>query len=75
MFTGINKCLDVINDGINSKNVELRTCGNYPGQYWTFKNNKLTNNFTGTDKCIDVIDGKKLELRDCNNILGQKWFI
>ena len=36
---------------------------------------KLTNMFTGINKCLDVIDGIKLELRDCDNIPGQKWFI
>jgi hypothetical protein len=76
-FTGIDKCLDVINDGQNSKNVELRPCDNYSGQYWTFENNKLTNNFTGIDKCLDVInDGqnsKNVELRPCDNYSGQYW--
>jgi hypothetical protein len=44
-----------------------------------FNNSKLTNNFTGIDKCIDVINDvqntKNIELRPCNNYSGQKWLI
>lgn len=35
MFTEENKCLDIVNDGVNNKLV-MADCGNYSGQFWQF---------------------------------------
>ncbi|MCF2149586.1 hypothetical protein IQ276_024770 [Desmonostoc muscorum LEGE 12446] len=33
-FTGKNKCLDIINDGVNNQTI-MADCGNYSGQFWS----------------------------------------
>ena len=33
-FTGLEKCLDIINDGWNNKPI-MAACGNFSGQNWS----------------------------------------
>ena len=37
MFTGSNKCLDIINDSQDNKPI-MANCGNYSGQFWQIPN-------------------------------------
>ncbi len=84
MFTGTNKCLDIINDGRNDR-VTMADCGNFSGQAWKIlatNNNpgysRLQTMFTGTNKCLDIInDGQnnKLTMADCGDFSGQYWKI
>lgn len=37
-YTGEDKCLDIVNDG--SRRVQLSSCGDYSGQYWTLLNRR-----------------------------------
>ena len=58
-FTGPEKCLDIINDGLNNTPI-MATCGNFSGQAWTILPAgtrgyyKLRTEFTGPDKCLDI---------------------
>ena len=36
MFTGQNKCLDIVNDGKNNR-LQMADCGNYSGQFWSIR--------------------------------------
>ncbi|WP_219892128.1 RICIN domain-containing protein [Chamaesiphon polymorphus] len=82
LFTGRDKCLDIINDGRNNR-VTMATCGNFSGQQWTLSPSRtssdtyrLTTQFTGTDKCLDIInDGRnnRLTMATCGNFSGQLW--
>ncbi|AUB38041.1 Ricin B, lectin domain [Nostoc flagelliforme CCNUN1] len=80
-FTGSNKCLDIINDGINNKPV-MAECGNFSGQLWSIETAgspgyyRLRTQFTGADKCLDIInDGinNKPVIAKCGNFSGQLW--
>ena len=82
LFSGKDKCLDIINDGTNNKLI-MSQCGNYSGQQWyNAKGNlkssyKLQNTFSGKDKCLDIInDGanNKLIMSQCGNYSGQQWY-
>ena len=62
----------------------MANCGNFSGQNWTDEqiNNsnyyKLRNDFSGKNKCLDIInDGKndKLIMANCANVTGQQWLI
>jgi hypothetical protein len=82
LFTGRDKCLDIINDGKNDR-VTMAACGNFSGQAWTLSPSqtnsdtyRLTTQFTGTNKCLDIInDGRndRLTMADCGNFSGQLW--
>jgi hypothetical protein len=80
-FTGSEKCLDIVNDGINNR-LTMATCGVYTGQMWWAENvaagqARLKNMFTGSDKCLDVInDGRdnRLRMAACGNHTGQMWW-
>ena len=83
VFTGPEKCLDIINDGANNTPI-MTWCGNYSGQAWTIAPAgprgfyKLRTQFTGPDKCLDIInDGQnnKLTMATCGNFTGQMWEI
>ena len=37
MFTGSDKCLDIINDANDNKPI-MAECGNYSGQFWQIPN-------------------------------------
>ena len=62
-FTGLEKCLDIINDGVNNTPI-MAWCGNYSGQAWTITASgvrgyyKLRTEFTGPTKCLDIISGR-----------------
>ncbi|WP_198954105.1 RICIN domain-containing protein [Moorena bouillonii] len=83
MFTGSDKCLDIINDANDNKPI-MADCGNYSGQYWqivaTNKSGyyRLKTLFTGSDKCLDIIndsnDNKPI-MANCGNYSGQFWQI
>ncbi|AFY96168.1 RICIN domain-containing protein [Chamaesiphon minutus] len=82
LFTGRDKCLDIINDGRNDR-VTMAECGNFTGQQWTLSPSRansdtyrLTTQFTGTNKCLDIInDGRnnRLTMATCGNFSGQFW--
>lgn len=78
-FTGIGKCLDIINDGSNNQ-LTMADCGNYTGQSWSVTkdgaNYRLQTLFTGDSKCLDIVnDGQNSELTmaPCGNYSGQLW--
>ena len=77
VFSGGNKCLDIINDGANNKPI-MAPCGDYKGQQWTMTPTKLgyvtfTNRLSGTNKCLDVL-GNSLLMANCNaNSMRQSW--
>ena len=81
LFTGSDKCLDIINDAQDNKPI-MDDCGNYSGQFWQIqKTNKsgyyrLKTLFTGSNKCLDIIndsqDNKPI-MADCGNYSGQFW--
>ncbi|MBD2516748.1 RICIN domain-containing protein [Nostoc sp. FACHB-973] len=82
-FTGSDKCLDIINDGLNNK-LTMAACGNFSGQLWSIKPSKykgyyyLRTQFTGKNKCLDIInDGvnNKTIMATCGNFSGQLWKI
>ncbi|MEH2105748.1 RICIN domain-containing protein, partial [Nostoc sp.] len=82
-FTGSNKCLDIINDGVNNKPV-MAQCGNFSGQLWSIQPTesrgyyRLQTQFTGSTKCLDIInDGvnNKPVMAKCGNFSGQLWSI
>ncbi|MGJ5632884.1 RICIN domain-containing protein [Nostoc sp. CALU 1950] len=82
-FTGLNKCLDIINDGENNKLI-MAKCGNFSGQFWSIQPTqsrgyyRLRTKFTGSNKCLDIInDGEnnKLIMAKCGNFSGQFWSI
>lgn len=81
-FTGVYKCLDIINDGRNNK-LTMADCGNYSGQNWISELTvdgyvRLRTEFTGEYKCLDIInDGQnnKLTMADCGNYTGQLWIL
>ena len=83
MFTGSDKCLDIINDAQDNKPI-MDDCGNYSGQFWQIqKTNKsgyyrLKTLFTGSNKCLDIINDSKDNkpiMADCGNYSGQFWQI
>jgi hypothetical protein len=75
-----NRCVDIINDGINNK-LTIEPCGNYTGQQWLIPDNNSSNfknNFSGMNNCLDIInDGinNKLIMNPCGNYSGQEWSI
>ncbi|QFS45129.1 RICIN domain-containing protein [Nostoc sphaeroides] len=80
-FTGPNKCLDIINDGVNNKPI-MAKCGNFSGQLWSIETAgspgyyRLRTQFTGADKCLDIInDGinNKPVMAKCGKFSGQLW--
>lgn len=83
MFTGTNKCLDIINDGLNNQPT-MADCGNYSGQYWQLKITpysdfgyfQLQSMFAGINKCLDIANdglGNRLIMTNCGNYSGQYW--
>ena len=79
MFSGKDKCLDIVNDGQNNKLI-MSPCGNFSGQQWSKINNKshytFKNNFSGSEKCLDIVnDGQKnkLIMSPCGISTGQQW--
>eukprot|EP00121_Abeoforma_whisleri_P000875 Awhi_evm1s776 len=83
MFTGDNKCLDIINDANDNKLI-MASCGGYSGQHWnieaTNRNGyyRLKTMFTGDNKCLDVINDasdNKVIMSTCGNYSGQFWKI
>lgn len=76
-FRGPDMCLD-INPPTNRP--ELRTCGNYSGQFWRVVDDgawvRLTTEFRGPGMCLDIDPTtNQPELRDCGNFTGQYWAI
>jgi Ricin-type beta-trefoil lectin domain len=84
LFTGKDKCLDIVNDGANNQ-LAMADCGNFSGQRWKIvpsKSNpgtyRLSTLFTGKDKCLDVVnDGtnNQLTMANCGKFTGQYWKI
>jgi hypothetical protein len=83
MFAGTNKCLDIINDGLNNQLI-MANCGNYSGQYWQFKITpysefgyfQFQSMFAGINKCLDIANdgfGNRLIMTNCGNYSGQYW--
>jgi hypothetical protein len=81
LFTGENKCLDVINDGSNR--ITMANCADFSGQIWSTiptqnpDSYKLKNEFT-RGKCLDIVnDGKNNRpiMATCGNFSGQFWKI
>jgi hypothetical protein len=82
LFTGKDKCLDVVNDGTNNQLI-MANCGKFTGQYWKVSSSKrhpdtyrLTNLFTGKDKCLDIVnDGNnnRITMAPCGDFSGQYW--
>ena len=82
MFTGANKCLDIVNDGRNDR-VTMADCGNFSGQYWKMATSdrhpgytRLQTMFIGANKCLDIVnDGRndRVTMADCGDFSGQYW--
>jgi len=78
-FTGIRKCLDIVNDG-RSNQLTMADCGRYSGQAWSIQQDgahyRLRTLFTGDRQCLDIVnDGEnnKLTMARCENVSGQLW--
>ena len=74
-FRGPRMCLD-INPPTNRP--ELRTCGNFTGQFWQVvpsgEGVRLTTAFRGPRMCLDIDpDSNQPELRSCGDFSGQSW--
>ncbi len=84
MFTGNNKCLDIINDAKDNKPI-MAKCGNFSGQFWKIEKAKnspgyyrLKTLFTGNRKCLDIINDARDNqpiMAKCGNFSGQLWKI
>jgi hypothetical protein len=83
IFTGTNKCLDIINDGRNNQLI-MADCGNFTGQLWSISPSqhsghyRLITTFTGRNQCLDIVndgDNNKLNMANCGDFSGQYWKI
>lgn len=79
---GVKQSLDVINDGVENVNLHMDDTGNYSGQYWRFDNwsaggqaypYRLSNNFTGLDKHLDVYSDTFVAHLAGGNLTGHHW--
>lgn len=79
LYLGDAFSLDVINDqGTDSRIVHLAATGAYTGQYWTLTawgdgSYRLSNDFTGLDKHLDVYNDTLQPMLDTGNHSGQHW--
>jgi hypothetical protein len=82
-FTGLAKCLDIVNDGYNNR-LAMATCGDYSGQKWTIEPDetagywRLQTEFTGPGKCLDIVNNganNQLTMATCGDYSGQRWTI
>jgi hypothetical protein len=77
--TGDSKSLDVLNDnGVNSITLQFATSGLFTGQFWRFDKwddgtYRLSNNFTGVDKHLDVYSNTLLPYLGTGDLSGQHW--
>jgi hypothetical protein len=76
---GDGKSLDVLNDnGVNSITVQFATTGYFTGQFWRFDRwddgtYRLSNNFTGVDKHLDVYSNTLQPYLGTGDLSGQHW--
>lgn len=81
-FSGVDMCLDVVNDGGNNQ-VHMASCANVSGQQWRMEQAgrgsglRLWNQFTGDNMCLDIVnDGSgRVQLAACGDYSGQYWHV
>jgi len=81
LYLGDGYSLDVYNDnGTSSRIVYLAATGDYSGQYWTLNTwadgtYRLSNDFTGLTKHLDVYSDTLQPMLDTDDHSGQHWHL
>jgi len=82
VFTGENKCLDIVNDAQKNKLV-MAPCGNYTGQMWKISLAgpdglaQFRTKFTGPTSCLQLFEDAdryaKMRMAPCGDANTQQW--